>query len=156
MTGGQGQVVRKPLTMGDAAVDGLFSGLGAGLVMGIYLVLVGLLNGENPGTVFSRFSSGSEVSPWAGLFNHLSVSAFYGLLYGLLALFLFRAWPQLHSSIGLLVGLFYGVILWGVAQLILLPGTGSPLDEIPVLHLAVAHLLYGVSLEKLVNWAGKP
>ena len=40
---------------GDAAVDGLLAGLGAGIAMAAYLIVAGVLGGESPVLVLSRF-----------------------------------------------------------------------------------------------------
>ena len=52
---------------------------------------------------------------------------------------------------GLLAGALYGLALLAVAKLVALPAGGSALAEIPTLHFAVAHLLYGAVLGLLAE-----
>ncbi len=147
MVSRQKQMMIKRVAAGDAAVDGLLSGLGAGLVMAAYLVVVGLLRSEGPGVMLARFSAGAAISPWMGLLSHLAVSAMYGVVFGLLSRWILRRWSR--TSAGWIAGLLYGTLLFLVAELVILPGTGSPLSAIPPLHFAIAHLLYGLVLGSL-------
>lgn len=130
-------------SLGDAAVDGLFAGLGAGLVMAAYLVLAGLLNGQGPALVLARFSTTENATPWQGLLSHLAVSSMYGMVFGLLLFALLR---HAHPERIWLAGALYGLLLFFVAEFVILPGTGSPLGETPGFHLAAAHLLYGLAI----------
>jgi hypothetical protein len=47
-------------------------------------------------------------------------------------------------------GLAYGLVLLLVAEVIVLPATGSPLRDIPIVHFALAHVIYGVVLGLLI------
>lgn len=125
---------------GDAAARGLIAGLVAGVAMGIFLVAAGLVGGVGPTELLSRFGAG-QVTPIAGAFSHLAVSAVYGaaggvLLNGLRGRAPGPAW---------LLGLGYGLILYLFAQ-VALRGAASPMLEIPTLHFLAAHLLYGLVL----------
>jgi hypothetical protein len=130
-------------SLGAVAVDGLFAGLGAGLVMAVYLVLAGLLNGQGPALVLARFSTTEGAAPWQGLLNHLAVSSMYGVVFGLLLFALLR---HAHPERIWLAGALYGLLLFFVAEIVILPGTGSPFAETPVFHLAAAHILYGLAV----------
>ena len=136
------QAVVRQGTIGDLAVDGLFAGLGAGAAMAVYLVLAGLFAGVGPAEALARFSAVDGASALEGLLSHLAVSSMYGVLFGLLIYILSRRAGSLDRF--LLVGLSYGVLLFLVAQYVVLPGTGSPLGETSVFHLAAAHILYGL------------
>lgn len=141
----QGQIIRKRAAIGDAAVDGLFSGLGAGLVMAVVLVLLGMARGEGPVSVLSRFSGSDWVTPWTGLLSHLAVSGIYGILFGMLvrwALPYWRNWSWL-------MGLIYGALLFVLAALVILPGTHSLLRGLPAWEFGLAHLVYGAVLGTL-------
>lgn len=138
----------KQASAGETAVDGLFSGLGAGLVMVVYMVLVGLFMRESPGQLLARFSAGDTGSPWAGLLSHLAVSGIYGLVFGLFATLFLRRWPRRET--GWLAGLVYGLALFLVGEFVILPGVQSPLLQIPMALFAVAHLIYGFMLGALV------
>ncbi|MBI3359591.1 MAG: hypothetical protein HY023_00595 [Chloroflexi bacterium] len=132
-------------TMGDAAVDGLIAGIGAGVLMAAVLIVAGLLVGDGPGVVLGRFDPGAAASPVTGGLMHLAVSGVYGALFGL-GRRLMSGWPPLSRLPGWLIGLAYGLLLWAVAQALLPPGTESPLRELPALHFALAHAAFGLTL----------
>jgi uncharacterized membrane protein YagU involved in acid resistance len=135
---------------GDAAVDGLLSGVAAGLVMGVYLVVVGLIAGESVAAVLQQFDSTGNESPLTGLLLHLAVAAVYGALFAVGYRLIGRMLPAVRSQrIGRwiwLPGLLYGLTLWLLAHGLLLPAADSTLREIPAAHFAIAHAIYGVSL----------
>ena len=130
------QTKRNPKT-GDAAVDGLLAGLGAGVVMAVYLLITGMLAGEAMGTIMGRFAPGGEATPLTGALSHLAVSAIYGAVFGVVTLPLRKRIPAWAA------GLVFGMVLFLVAQYALLPGTGSSLLEMSPVHFGIAHLLYG-------------
>ncbi len=139
-----------PATIGDAAVDGLLGGLVAGIGMAGYLVIVGLTAGEGPGLVLGRFAPSAEASALTGALMHLAVSGVYGMLFGL-GWWLLVRWRGVPAW---LAGLIYGIVLLLVAEAIILPSTGSPLAQIPLVHFALAHGIYGVILGFLVGRNG--
>jgi hypothetical protein len=138
-------------TAGDAAVDGLLAGAAAGIVMTVYLVVMGLLAGEGPAVVLARFdpSGPSAASPLLGAVLHLAVSAVYGLLFGLIYRLIGRGHLAGRAA-GALMGLVYGLALLLVAQGLTAVYAGAALREIPALHFALAHLIYGLVLGWLV------
>jgi hypothetical protein len=142
-------MTRKERTAGDAAVDGLCSGVLAGIGMAVYLLAAGLLGGEAPALLLGRFDPGQAASPMNGLLAHLAVSGVYGLLFGL-AWRLGSRWRQPPAW---LAGLAYGVALLLVAESFTLriSGMSSPLLGIPLVHIAISHLIYGLVLGVLVN-----
>jgi hypothetical protein len=71
-------------SLGDSAVDGLFGGAIAGILMAVYLVIAGLFNREGPGTVLGRFTPSGDGSPFLGTLAHLAVSAVYGAIFALI------------------------------------------------------------------------
>jgi hypothetical protein len=80
----------------------------------------------------------------SGALTHLAVASVYGILFGLI-------WWALRRGLRVavpawLAGALYGLALLAVAQAVVLPSAGSPLAEIPTLHFALAHLVYGVVL----------
>lgn len=165
------RLAHKSKTIGDAAVDGLFSGVLAGVLMAAYLVVVGLVVGEGPGTVLGRFAGGEVTTPLVGALSHLAVSAVYGALFGAGWHLIARRWPftstlrQVQNTTGLsasdrlragslltwMGGLAYGVVLLVLAEVVILPRTASPLQEIPLVHWAVAHGIYGLTLGVLIH-----
>lgn len=134
---------------GDTAVDGLLAGLAAGVVMVGVLVVVGWLLGEGPAVTLGRFDPVPAGRWLPGLTTHLAVSAVYGLLFALVVAGVVRLWPALARWMWLL-GLGYGLLLWGMAQSVLLPGVESPLLAIGALQLAPAHATYGLLLGVLL------
>jgi len=129
----------------NRAVDGLLYGLVGGITMLVSLLAFALLTGDPPGALLSRFSAGNSASPFQGLLSHLAVSAIYGLLFGALV------WPVLQRLTstklsGLLGGLGYAILLLFLAQIAVLPGTNSPLAQLPFWQWALGHGIYGLVL----------
>jgi hypothetical protein len=87
-------ILRKKTGAGDAAVDGLCSGVLAGAAMGLYLVLIGMRIGQGPAVVLGRFDPAGGASPLTGALAHLAVSGVYGLLFGLLG-YLGTGWRRI-------------------------------------------------------------
>ncbi|MEJ2262437.1 MAG: hypothetical protein P8X95_03280 [Anaerolineales bacterium] len=137
---------------GDAAVEGLFSGMIAGIAMVIYLLLAGLTFGEGPLTMFSHFGGGGGSTPLVGLLLHLGVSGVYGIAFALICQLTARrrGFRPTLWVVGVLGGA-YGLVLWFLAQSFLLPATSSPLMTIPSSHLLVAHLIFGIFLGLVTN-----
>ncbi len=138
----------RTLTIGDAAVDGLMNGVAAGLVMALYLMLAEGLGGRAPWEVLPAFDPSSQGSPLVGLVMHLAVSGVYGTVFG--ALWKLSRSPVSARLPGWLVGAGYGLLLFGIALAVVLPGAAPALKAIPVLHFAIAHLLYGLTLGSLM------
>jgi hypothetical protein len=143
------RLITKNITMGDAAVDGLCSGVIAGVVMAAYLVMVGLVVGEASGLVLGRFDP-NETSPLAGLLMHLAIASVYGALFGLMGWLTTRIRPFGRLP-GWLAGLAYGLTLLLLARAVILPGVASPLLEISTVHFTLAHVIYGLVLGLLFN-----
>ena len=134
--------------VGDVAVDGLFAGVVGGGLMAGYLVLAGLTAGESPTTMLSRFTPDGQGGAWQGTLGHLAVAGIYGLLFAL-----GRRHTPIARSHTLAAGLAYGMVLLLVAQILVLPTAGSPLLDIPFVHWAAAHALYGLALGYLIGRA---
>jgi hypothetical protein len=131
---------RKP---SDMALDGLFAGLIGGVAMAAYLLLWGLAAGRAPGALLGMFDPGAHGQALAGALTHLAIAAVYGIVFGLLRWLSRRAAGTVPAW---LIGAAYGLSLLIVAQRLVLPARGSPLAEIPALHFAIAHLVYGAVL----------
>jgi hypothetical protein len=136
-------------TAGDAIVTGLFGGLLAGLVMLVYLVITGLVAGQPPLAVLGRFASGNNGVPLLDGLMHLAVSGVYGSFYGLIRYAIPGRWRSRLP--GWLSGVLYGLLLFALAELFLLPGTGSPLQAIPAANFALAHIVFGLVLGMIVR-----
>ncbi|MEJ2349705.1 MAG: hypothetical protein P8Y03_07970 [Anaerolineales bacterium] len=141
------QLVQQQATSGDAAVDGLFAGMGAGVLMAAYLVLAGLLISEGPGTMLGRFAVGEATSPLAGSLSHLAVAGMYGVLFAM-------GWRPISRRVEAptwLGGLVYAAALLIAAEVLVLPVSDSTLGQIPLVHFAIAHGVYGVVLGWLLG-----
>jgi len=137
-------LARSQATFGDVAVNGLIAGVGAGILMAAYLAASGFVLGEGPGVVLSRFDPAAQPLPQIGILTHLAVSAVYGILFGLSERVILR--DLVTAGRSTLLGLLYGLGLFVLAEVVLLPGTGSHLAAIPPIHLGIAHAIYGISL----------
>jgi hypothetical protein len=137
----------RPAAAADAAVSGLLYGLLAGLVMLVFLAAAGLLSAESLATVLGRFDPAGAGALLPGVLAHLAVSAVYGLLFGL-------AWRSLSRRMlrrlpSILGGLIFGLLLFVLAEVVLLPPTGSRLLEFAPAAFALAHIVYGIVLGRL-------
>lgn len=140
-------------TASDALIDGLLAGIGAGAAMVLLLLLTGLLGGGEAasiGIILSRFDPLGAGNPMTGLFTHIAVSAIYGLLFGLILLILARLWAPVRR-LGWLVGLVYGLVLYGIARGAFSAGVDSGLAQFPTTILLSAHVLYGLVLGLLTG-----
>jgi len=140
-------VVKEKFETGDVTVDGLFHGILAGAVMLVFLAFTGLLRGESPWVLFSRFAPQFSDSPLAGALLHLAVSAIYAAAFSA-GWNLLSARPRRGPSArrDVFAGLLYGALLFALAHFVILPGTASPLAEIPPLLFLAAHLAFGLTL----------
>jgi hypothetical protein len=150
MTDGTNFVTQRRKSIGDVAVDGLLAGMGAGVVMGIFLVIIGWITGTGPAEMLGRFDPANNGAPVIGGLLHLAVSGIYGAVFAIALRFLAGRWPALDRAI-LPVGAAYGMILWLVAHLVLLPGMSSHLSLIAPLQFAIAHLFFGLVLGYLLG-----
>jgi hypothetical protein len=141
--------------LGDAAVDGIFGGIQAGLVMLAFLLVAGLASGVTPGRTLALFDAGGRGSILAGAIGHLGVSAMYGAAFGVLHGVDGRlASHRGRTSIAL--GAAYGVGLWLVAEYVVLPVTSPALGELPLVRFLMAHIIYGFLLGWLVARYQRP
>lgn len=137
-------------TIGDIAVDGLLAGMAAGVVMALWLILVGLIGGEGPAATLRRFDPGAGGSPAIGALMHLAVAGIYGVIFALVAQALSGRW-SLSPKLTLYLGVAYGLLLWLVARLVVLPDLNQALGDIVALNFLAAHILYGVVLGYLLG-----
>jgi hypothetical protein len=145
-------VSQRRTTPGDAAVSGLFGGLLAGALMAGFLALAGLWSGQGVGIYWGYFAVGEAGSPLMGLLTHLAVSGVYGILFTLG--WRFAQGKHFSQVPGWMAGLVFGILLWILAQAVILPGTDSLLRRIPAEVLAVAHIIYGLALGWFVSQPG--
>ncbi|MCA4134862.1 hypothetical protein [Arthrobacter sp. M4] len=124
------------------ALAGVLGGLAGGIVFGILMAMMGMFT-MIAGLVGSN-------SPWIGVGVHLVISVAYGLV---LTLFFSRF---LHSyGRGSIPGLVYGVILWVIGPLLVMPlMLGMPVFgfNVTVMMSLVGHLLYGLVVALVAVW----
>jgi uncharacterized membrane protein YagU involved in acid resistance len=123
--------------MGRRVAAGVAGGLAGGIVFGMLMAMMGMLP-----MIASMMGSQSA---WVGFGVHLMISIFYGLV-----LTLFFAGRFLNSyGRGTLTGIVYGVILWIIGPLLIMPMMlGMPLlafNQTVMLSL-MGHMVYGVLL----------
>jgi hypothetical protein len=134
----------KDKTIGDAAIDGLLAGIGAGLAMALLLLIVGALSGDSPVMVMERFDPVGSNNLTTGLLTHLAVSAIYGAIFGLLFLALVHLRPSL-PRFGWLAGLIYGLVLYAIAYAGISAGAETGLVDYSTTVLLLAHAVYGLA-----------
>lgn len=144
--------VEKPHTsLGDIAVDGIITGLEAGLLMVAFLMVAAALQGASPGTVLAAFTVRGAPSLGKGLLTHLTVSSVYGILFNLGYSYLIRlGFGAKNPLIGPLLGFTYGMLLFLAAEYILFDYVATALRDAPMILLLGAHLVYGFTLGLLV------
>lgn len=134
----------RPAGAGDAAVAGLLHGLAAGLVMALFLAAAGLSRGQSLADTMAAFTISDQPAvsnALAGLLGHLAVAGVYGLVWGL-------AWRTIGRRLAVpawLGGLVYGLLLWGIAQVVM-RSVGSSLAQIAPWALLAGHGVYGLLL----------
>lgn len=138
------RAVPKALPLGDTTVDGLLSGIGAGVIMAVFLILCGLLAGTHPLVTLSAFADGNRASALTGGIVQLAVAGVYGALFGLLAAVGSRRW-HLAAPRAWVAGTVYGLALLVIARLVIMPGAPA-LNRIPLIPMVVAHIIYGLAL----------
>jgi hypothetical protein len=150
---------RSEYGVGDMAVDGLLAGIMAGVGMAIYLVLAGLLLGRGMAEMLGLFDPAMAGNALTGTLAHLAVSGVYGVIFALLRMGLqrLRLLRQAQDKLSVfemswLMGLVYGLLLFGLARGVLLTAVDSPLLQVTPVHFAIAHTVYGLMLG---YWLGK-
>jgi hypothetical protein len=135
-------------TWGDVAIDGLWPGLIGGIIMIVYLLLVGLMIDTKPLAIFAYFSPNDTLPAIAGLGTHLAVSAVHGTIFGLITAVIGQRRP---NKLPLwLAGILFGLLLWLTAHLIIVPSGLSDLGAIPAGHFLLAHILFGAVMGRML------
>jgi len=141
----QRRVYEQEQTTGDAAVDGLLAGVGAGIISAIYLVIVGLISGQTLAAVMGPFDPTQQGNVVVGSLVHLAVSGVYGVLFAVLYLWFGRRWSWANNRTWLF-GLLYGLVLLLVAESAARAGIDTAFADMPMINTALFHLIYGLVL----------
>ncbi|MBI3537803.1 MAG: hypothetical protein HY070_09630 [Chloroflexi bacterium] len=137
-----GRLISK--SAGDAAVDGLLSGLVAGAVMAMYLVTSVWLAGDSPLALLARFDLSPNPNALTGALVHVGVSGVYGVIFGMITL---KFWNRARARGWFwIAGIIFGLILFWLSQNVLLPNSKSALATLPFWQFGLAHLVYGTVL----------
>jgi hypothetical protein len=148
----QEKISLKQSSLGEAAADGLFAGVIAGLVMAVFLLVAGWILGRGLTDTLLINPVGATSEPSLGFLSHLAVSGVYGVVFGLAEYVLLGKWlKDTPPGSSALLGLTYGVLLWALAAIVLLPGSASPMQILPPLILLIAHMIFGLVLSVLVS-----
>jgi hypothetical protein len=143
---------KSQISPGDLAVDGIFTGIEAGIVMAVFLAAVSAQNHISPVELLSTFSFKSSPTWISGLLTHLAVSSIYGIFFSIGTYFIFRRSSTLKVSFFVpFSGLIYGSLLWIAAEYYLFDLTAVQLKEVPTNILLAAHLIFGLALGFLVQ-----
>lgn len=145
-----GYVEQQKRSLGDVAVDGLLAGMAAGVLMGVAVVLLGILDGVGPLETLGRFDPANDGSAIVGGLLHLAISGIYGATFAIGYRLLVRwgAWDRRYSWA---VGAVFGLGVWLVAHMLFLPGLNTAISDIPPWSFALAHLIYGAVLGYVVG-----
>ena len=135
-----------------AVGGGIIAGLVSGLALSVFQLALAISTGRNPFIVFKAaaapflgeralqpgFDAGAIV---AGAACHFAVAAVWGLLFGVL-------FYGLGRGVTMVVGLFYGLVVWLAMNYVLLPllGRASMARATPIGIAVAAHLLFGLIL----------
>ena len=133
-------ITKHDVSWSDRATSGLLRGLLAGLLMAGVLIPAVLALGGTWTQALNVVNPFGQEAPLQGLLLHLGVSAVYGTVFGLLSPLIPRRVP------GWLAGLGYGLLLFWLAEFVILPKTRFGMAELPALALLLAHGVYGVVL----------
>src|SRR5690242_7556896 len=98
-TAGLGRAGRAQSGWGDAAVDGLLSGVAAGLLMAVFFLAAGALGGQGWAATLQQFDPGLTPTPLTGAVTHLAVSGVYGILFASLWRLMGRMWRRLPAGL---------------------------------------------------------
>ena len=131
---------RRELSSSDRAVSGLLYGILAGLLMAAVLMGADLVLGHGWRQAVNLFNPFGQEAPLQGLLLHLGVSAVYGTVFGLLQPLIPRRLP------GWVAGLGYGLLLFYLAQYVLLPRAHVGMADLPASALLLGHIVYGLVL----------
>lgn len=146
-------ITQEEHSIGDAAVDGLLNGIIAGVGMGLYVLLIFLVNSVPAGEIIVYFGSITDSGLVSALI-HLAISGIYGVLFGLaFSVISNRLRKTLSIWVVLLSGIVYGGLLWLVATYVVFNGSPS-VEYIPGVHLLIAHIIFGVFLSLLTGRSG--
>lgn len=136
---------------GDLAVDGIITGIEAGLLMAAFLLVAAVLQGTSLSVVLAAFTLCGTPSVASGVLTHLAISSVYGILFNLSFYSLRRlGFGNKNPVSGPLFGLTFGTFLFLAAEYFLFDHAAKALKDAPLLLMLGAHLVYGLTLGLLL------
>lgn len=94
--------------IGRRVISGALGGVAGGLVFGMMMAMMGML------TMIAGMMGSS--SPGVGFGIHMMISVVYGIVFAVIGSRWLTSWPK-----GLGIAMVYGIILWVVGPLIMMP-----------------------------------
>ncbi len=134
----------KKAALREAAVNGAFYGLLAGVVMELYMLLAGNVVAGSNWAYVSYLDLTHSDSPWQTVFTQLVVSILLGAAFGM-----FCNWSSLVKDCVLptwLAGLAYSILVWALAAALILPKDNFTLSPLSAVYLLFAYMVYGLVL----------
>ncbi len=128
----------------DAIKNGVIAGLGGGLIFGMMMAMMGML--PMVGMLIGQDSAA------VGFIVHMAISAVFGGVFGLAAARFFHGWGPT-----LIAGAIYGVIIWVVGALIMMPlmlGMNEMVLQIGQAQWMslIGHLIFGLVTGGIFVW----
>ena len=130
---------------GDSAVDGVLAGLAAAVTSALMLFLTGVFSGYSPIDVLAHFDIAMAGNAVTGGLLHLATSAVYGIGFGILYQILGSRWNLSIRAVWI-AGIVYGLILFLIAEIVLLSGFDTNLRELSAFEFTLFHIVYGLTL----------
>ena len=140
----QQTLVEKRISLASVAMNGLFNGLLAGVIMALYVVLAGQVVGGSNWAFMGYLDITHSGMPGQAILTHLAISAAYGVIYGMLRRL--TRLDQQNLLPGWLAGVTFGLLIWAMTITWILPVDHFVLGPLPAGYLLFAHLIYGLVL----------
>lgn len=130
-------------TAGDAAVDGLFSGVKAGLLVLLVLGIADWVAGFGTIRALAALFDQNGLTILTVVLVHLAISGVYGVIFALACHGITGKWLQFPPAWATaLVGIAYGTVVYLIASATLL----RELEALPEAALFILYWLFGVAL----------
>ncbi len=128
----------------EAAVNGAFFGLLAGVFMQLYMLLAGMVVAGSNWAFVSYLDLTHSGSPWQTVFTQLVVSVLLGAVFG--AICFWSTLVQKRVMPTWLAGLAYSMLLWALVAALILPKDHFILSPLSSVYLLFAYMVFGLVL----------
>ncbi len=140
----QGIPHEKKDALREAALNGAFYGLLAGVFMELYVLLAGMVVADSDWAYVRYLDLAHSGSPWQIVITQLALSVLMGAVFGLVCF-----WSRLVQERVLptwLAGLAYSMLLWALSAALILPEDHYTLSTLSSVYLLFAYMVYGLLL----------